>query len=329
MQVLNLFYAVASMVSGLRLSHFFAFPDVYHLALARVESVICGPPALSPYLNFVCGTVDAVRPTVESSPVVNLNFNIAAFDSAFPGLSVFDPSLVNCTLVDEPVYFGPHLPPADVIVAPKFALLSLQPPVDEPQWEGHGWTSEPPIYDWIRALFTLENFVLLARLIIAYQILSNIVSCIKALVRWLFSLICRLYLALKARLYPPTLHDLLDDLANGQLKPEIVIGPTLLDLAGFGYPRDPLINLADTIEPVVPIVEEQVAPVAEEPVIPVITVEDSEPVSTPIQEEVVVVVAEVSTVQDDQACGDVAQLTVSSVVDEGKNSLPLTCESIG
>ena len=199
MQVLNLFYAVASMVSGLRLSHFFALPDVYHLALARVESVICGPPALSPYLNFVCGTVDAVRPTVESSPVVvNLNFNIAAFDSAFSGLSVFDPSLVNCTLVDEPVYFGPHLPPADVIVAPKFALLSLEPrspPVDEPQWEGHGWTSEPPIYDWIRALFTLDNFVLLARLIIAYQILSTIVSCIKALVRWIFSLICRLYLA--------------------------------------------------------------------------------------------------------------------------------------
>ena len=44
---------------------------------------------------------------------------------------------------------------------------------------------------------------------------------------------------------------------------------------------------------------------------------------------VVVVVAEVSTDQDDHACGDVAQLTVSSVVDEGKNSLPLTCESIG
>ena len=85
MQVLNFFYAVASMVSGLRLSHFLAFPDVYHLALARVESVICGPPALSPYLNFVCGTVDAVRPTVESSPVVvNLNFNIADFDSVEP-----------------------------------------------------------------------------------------------------------------------------------------------------------------------------------------------------------------------------------------------------
>ena len=244
---------------------------------------------------------------------------MAAFDSAFLGLSVSDPSLVNCTLVDEPVYFGPHLPPADVIVAPKFALLSLKPrspPVFEPDWES-GWTSEPPIYDWIRALFTLDNFVLLARLFIAYQILSYIVSCIKALVRWIFSLICRLYLALKARLYPPTLHDLLDDLANGQLKPEIVIGPTLLDLAGFGYPRDPLINLAATIEPIVPIVEEQVAPAAEEQDDAIIAVEESEPVSSPVQGEAVV--AQVSTAQDEESDDVIAP---AAIVDEGKSSPP-------
>ena len=165
-----MFLAVVSMVSHLARRPF-PVPDFPRLALARVESALCGPPALSPYLQFVCGTVDAPKPTVSPPFVFNLNFNTPAAVNTglLLGASVFDTSLsgcLNCTLVDEPapVYFGPHLPPpGDLIVAPKFDVLAPPTPRSSPVWPP--WDhpeAESTLFDLLKSLLTLENLIVIS-----------------------------------------------------------------------------------------------------------------------------------------------------------------------
>ncbi|KAI0825674.1 hypothetical protein BC629DRAFT_1586560 [Irpex lacteus] len=148
MAVFTSFFAVVSMVFQL-VSLPTGFSDMYHLALARVESVVCSPNvlALSPYLEVVCNSLDAYKPLV--TPSVIYDFNTSS-DASFIhpghlGVSVFGlsgfsfGSLVNCTLVDvakpEVIYFGPDVffgpqYSRELIVAPKFGLL---PPPPVPQ----------------------------------------------------------------------------------------------------------------------------------------------------------------------------------------------------
>ena len=170
MQVYRLFLAVVSMVSHLARRPF-PVPDFPRLALARVESALCGPPALSPYLQFICGTVDAPKPTVSPPFVFNLNFNTPAAVNTglLLGASVFDTSVsgcLNCTLVDEPapVYFGPHLPPpGDLIVAPKFDVLAPPTPRSSPVWSP--WDhpeAESTLFDLLKSLLTLENLIVIS-----------------------------------------------------------------------------------------------------------------------------------------------------------------------
>ncbi|KAI0763270.1 hypothetical protein BC629DRAFT_979289 [Irpex lacteus] len=130
MEVINLILAVVVMLTQLSRVPF-SFPDVYHLAVAGVETAVCGPPAVSSYLALLCGTLDVAR--LPATPAVVVNVFPSAVLAGFHDASVFDPSftgcLVNCTVVEPaPVYFGPFFPAADVIVAPKFALLAPPAP---------------------------------------------------------------------------------------------------------------------------------------------------------------------------------------------------------
>ncbi|KAI0763263.1 hypothetical protein BC629DRAFT_1597036 [Irpex lacteus] len=158
MEVINLILAVVVMLTQLSRVPF-SFPDVYHLAVAGVETAVCGPPAVSSYLALICGTLDVAR--LPATPAVVVNVFPSAVLAGFHDASVFDPSftgcLVNCTVVEPaPIYFGPFFPAADVIVAPKFALLAPPaprvPPVCPP-WE------KPPmtLLEFLKSLCTWEN----------------------------------------------------------------------------------------------------------------------------------------------------------------------------
>lgn len=158
MEVINLILAVVVMLTQLSRVPF-SFPDVYHLAVSGVESAVCGPPAVSSYLALLCGTLDVAR--LPATPAAVVNVFPSAVLAGFHDASVFDPSfagcLVNCTVVEPaPVYFGPFFPAADVIVAPKFALLAPPaprvPPVCPP-WE------KPPmtLLEFLKSLCTWEN----------------------------------------------------------------------------------------------------------------------------------------------------------------------------
>ena len=139
MEVFNLILAVAMMLTHLARIPLF-FTDVYQLTISGVETAVCDSPAASPYLESVCGTVDALLPdTPQAAVAYDVDFPTfppAAVHSGFPGAEVFDPTLtgciVNCTVVDEPapapVYFGPFFPPGDLIIAPKFELWAPPPP---------------------------------------------------------------------------------------------------------------------------------------------------------------------------------------------------------
>ena len=274
MLVFKLFFVVASVVSRLRHSRF-SVPDL-SLAFARVEASLCGPPALSPYLQFVCGAVDAIKPSVE--PPVVFNFNTNVVYAGLLGASVFDPSptgcLLNCTSANEPalVYFGPHQPPAgDCIVAPKFELLA-PPPVRRP-WERP--EVKATLFDLLKSLLTLENLVYLGLLVFV-------------LWRAICDSICDSTVLEQDPVY------LIDEASFDHIITLRYDDPSIVALA-MEQPEDELFDVpVVVVEPIVELVgNQEVAPVVEEPVIAV------------IQE--VAQVVELPAVQDEEACSDVVE----------------------
>lgn len=122
-----MFIAVVSMVFHFT-SHVylpFSVLDMYSLALVGVETVVCGPPALSPYLQAVCSSLDAYRSPVTPSVIFNFNTSAAQYYTGhYSGL--FVPSL--SSLAPPVIYFGPQYC-NELTIAPNFELVvpSVEP----------------------------------------------------------------------------------------------------------------------------------------------------------------------------------------------------------
>lgn len=120
MAVVSMFIAVVSMVFHFT-SHVylpFSVLDMYSLALVGVETVVCGPPALSPYLQAVCSSLDAYRSPVTPSVIFDFNASAAQYYTGhYSGL--FAPPLI---------HFGPQYC-NELTVAPNFDLVvpSMEP----------------------------------------------------------------------------------------------------------------------------------------------------------------------------------------------------------
>ncbi|KAI0747356.1 hypothetical protein BC629DRAFT_1560505 [Irpex lacteus] len=171
-------------------------PVSYRLALSGLETAICGPPPLLPYLQLVCGTVNV--PQLPAAVVPSVVVNTGLF-----GASVFDPTLtgclVNCTLVDAPtqVYFGPHLPPpGPLIIAPKFELLAPPTPKSAPfcpPWDRPFMFSD---------LLTLRNLVYLGIALVFVYTLWRSASGLLALKRRLVTLVADIVVSFHAQPTP-------------------------------------------------------------------------------------------------------------------------------
>ncbi len=183
MVFLGTFLAVVSVLFNIVVKLPLPLPVSYRLAISGLETAICGPPPVLPYLQLLCSTADV--PQLPAAVVPSVVVNTGLF-----GAAVFDPTLtgclVNCTLVDEPapVYFGPHLPPpGPLIVAPKFELLAPPTPRTAPfcpPWDRPFMFSD---------LLTLRNLVYLGIALVALYTLWRSASGLVALKRRLVSLV--------------------------------------------------------------------------------------------------------------------------------------------
>ncbi|KAI0753927.1 hypothetical protein BC629DRAFT_1554291, partial [Irpex lacteus] len=150
-------------------------PVSYRLAISGLETAICGPPPVLPYLQLLCSTADV--PQLPAAVVPSVVVNTGLF-----GAAVFDPTLTGC--LPAPVYFGPHLPPpGPLIVAPKFELLAPPTPRSAPfcpPWDRPFMFSD---------LLTLRNLVYLGIALAFVYTLWRSASGLLALKRRLVTLV--------------------------------------------------------------------------------------------------------------------------------------------